>query len=110
MQHLLEVHLWHPMDAIKRAEESLPKHVRRKEYKEAAECQTKIIRAKNEIVQWNELIDVALSERRLLERVSESFGEKDPSPLALAVRSWLNAYSPESDLSIEELLATKKEI
>ena len=94
MEHLLDVHLWRPADALRRAEEHLPKHARRKEYREAAECQTRIIKATTEINNWNGLIAMARQERQLLERVAEYFGESCVHPLADEIRRWLNAYPP----------------
>lgn len=94
LEHLLDVELWHPTDARRRAEENLPKHVRRKEYRDAAECQTRITKAGFEIERWNGLIAVARKERKLLERVAEYFGESCVHPLANDVRAWLNAYPP----------------
>lgn len=56
LERTLRSHLWQPTDLLARATASLPGHVRKKEYAEAAQCQTSIIKAKMEIEKWENLL------------------------------------------------------
>lgn len=62
LERTLRSHLYTPTDLKKRAEADLPKHVRRKEYREAAQCQDSIRRADRDIAMWQHLIDLYLQE------------------------------------------------
>lgn len=64
LERALRSQLWFPTDALQRAEEDLPKHVRRKEYRAAAECQTMIIKAEIEIKTWTHLLELYEAERK----------------------------------------------
>jgi hypothetical protein len=64
LERTLRAHLWQPTDALRRAEENLPKHAKRKEYREAAECQTRIIEAESEIKVWTHLLELYEAERQ----------------------------------------------
>lgn len=62
LERTLRSHLYTPTDLKKRAEADLPKHVRRKEYRQAAQCQDSIRKAEQAIAMWQYLIDLYLQE------------------------------------------------
>lgn len=55
--------MWHPEDAVRRCEENLAKHARRKEYRAAADCQDRIRKAKAEIGMWQNILTLYEAER-----------------------------------------------
>ena len=63
LEKVLRARLWHPTDALRRATESLPAHVKRKEYREAAYCQDQIIKATREREAWLYLLELYEMER-----------------------------------------------
>lgn len=66
LERVLRSHLWIPQDQLARAKESLPRHVKRKEYKEAAACQDRIWKAESEIKDWEYLLELYEQERQCL--------------------------------------------
>lgn len=64
LERVLRAHLWTPTDKLRRAEEKLPLHVRRKEYREAAECQMAIIKARSDIKDWTHILELYEAERQ----------------------------------------------
>lgn len=64
LERVLRSHLWQPQDQLARAKESLPKHVKRKEYREAADCQDRIWKAESEIKDWEYLLELYEQERK----------------------------------------------
>jgi hypothetical protein len=64
LERVLRSHLWEPTDKLRRAEERLPGHVKRKEYREAAECQTTIMKSGREIEVWTYLLKLYEAERQ----------------------------------------------
>ena len=64
LERTLRAHLWQPTDRLKRALESLPGHVRKKEYREAGDCQTAIRNAESEIKKWEHILALYEAERK----------------------------------------------
>lgn len=62
LEKTLRAHLYKPTSAHQRAVEDLGKHVRRKEYNDAARCQEIIRRTQLEIQMWNDLLALYESE------------------------------------------------
>lgn len=58
LERVLRSHLWAPQDRLERMTANLPKHVKKKEFKEAAECQECIREAESEIEQWEYILRV----------------------------------------------------
>lgn len=63
LEKTLRAYLWTPTDVLQRAKESFPQHVRRKEYRQAAECQERMRLAEHEIAMWTELLNLYENER-----------------------------------------------
>lgn len=64
LERVLRAALWRPVDALRCAEDNLPKHVKREEYSEAANCQRRISEAKTQIDEWNYLLELYEAERQ----------------------------------------------
>lgn len=62
LESTLRALLWKPQDTAVRLREALPGHVRRKEYRLAADCQEAIAKAEREIELWENLLKLYLSE------------------------------------------------
>ena len=62
LERVLRSFLWHPQDQLKRCQASLPKHVKKKEYKEAGECLDSIRASENQIRQWEYILELYESE------------------------------------------------
>lgn len=62
LESTLRALLWKPQDTATRLREALPGHVRRKEYRLAADCQEAIVKAEREIEIWENLLKLYLSE------------------------------------------------
>lgn len=56
LERTLRAHLYHPIDKLARMQRLLPGHVRRKEYRQAAECQDCIREAEKEKAMWEGLL------------------------------------------------------
>jgi len=69
LERTIRAYLWAPTDKLSRATQSLPLHVRRKEYKAAAACQESIRRAEEEIKTWTDLLHLYEQERSITLKV-----------------------------------------
>lgn len=54
---------WQPADRLERMNRDLPGHVRRKEYRAAADCQDAIRKAEAQIKMWDDLLALYEEER-----------------------------------------------
>ena len=76
LERVLRSHLWKPNDILERGKTALPKCVKAKEYREAAEWQTRMMEAEREKEEWLYILDLYEQERKSLNvRVSESARE-----------------------------------
>ena len=64
LERVLRSHLWHPNDILARGAKELPKCVRAKEYKDAAEWQKLMRKAEQDKEQWEYLLKLYEEERQ----------------------------------------------
>ncbi len=64
LERVLRSHLWQPQYHLALARQNLPQHVKRKKYREAAECQALIVKAELEIKEWEHLLELYEQERK----------------------------------------------
>lgn len=80
LERVLRAHLWQPKNVLQRATESLPKHAKLKEYKEAGEFQERIRNAEDEIEQWEYLLELYEQERQSPNDPSSATAASDREP------------------------------
>lgn len=66
LERVLRSHLWYPNDIIARGTKELPKCVKAKEYRQAADWQELIRKAESEIKDWTYLLELYEHERKSL--------------------------------------------
>lgn len=77
LERNLRALLWQPQDQLASATAALPGHVKRKEYRDAANCQDRIHRAQREIAQWTQLLE--LYEAELGTKTAQPIRETHPA-------------------------------
>lgn len=69
LEKTLRAYLWTPTDRLERATAALAGHIKRKEYRAAADCQETIRKAQHEIDQWTHLLELYEDALKVVEKV-----------------------------------------